>query len=501
MQTIGLTLLSIFMGLNVWAGNNAPANNNEKNKSAAPNIVLIVSDDHGQNDLGCYGNTAIKTPNLDKLSAQGARFTNAHCSSASCSASRSTILTGMYNHATAHYGHVHDYHHFSAYDNVKSLPVLLAELAGYKTARVGKYHVAPEKVFHFEEVIPANGRNAVEMANKCRDFIGKNKDNPFFLYFCTDDPHRGGGNVSDAPLAANYFGNKPGGYPGVTPVTFSPEETFVPPYLPATQECKEELAQYYQSVARMDQGFGRLFAHLKEFGVWDNTIVIYISDNGIAFEGAKTNQYQPGINLPCIVKTTDKSKNDVVVDAFISWTDLTPTILDYAGVLAEADKLVHCDVVVEEMENGELQGVGFHGRSFKPVLETGNSEGWTETFASHTFHEITMYYPMRTLISTDYKLIYNIAWQLPYPQASDLWSSSTWQSAVLSGNEMYGQKKIADIVQRPQFELYNLQEDPYEAHNLAYEPEYKEKLEQLKAKLKDYQKKTSDPWILKWERE
>ena len=94
-----------------------------------PNIILFVSDDHGTDALGCYGNPVVKTPNMDRLAAEGVRFTRAYCTSASCAASRSVILTGLYGHATSSYGHVHDYHHFSTYETVKSLPVAEMEVS------------------------------------------------------------------------------------------------------------------------------------------------------------------------------------------------------------------------------------------------------------------------------------------------------------------------------------------------------------------------------------
>ncbi len=100
--------------------------------SKKPNVVLYVSDDHGIDELGCYGNKVIKTPHLDDLAAEGVRFTNAFCTTASCSASRSVILSGMYNHANGQYGHQHGYHHFVSFDKIKSLPVLLNQ-AGYRT--------------------------------------------------------------------------------------------------------------------------------------------------------------------------------------------------------------------------------------------------------------------------------------------------------------------------------------------------------------------------------
>jgi N-sulfoglucosamine sulfohydrolase len=114
-----------------------------------PNIVLIVSDDHGTDALGCYGNPVIKTPALDALAKKGTRFTNAYCTAPGCSPSRSVILTGRHNHNNGMYGLEHSFHHFSSFDNVISLPVLLADNS-YRTARVGKFHIAPEEVYKWE---------------------------------------------------------------------------------------------------------------------------------------------------------------------------------------------------------------------------------------------------------------------------------------------------------------------------------------------------------------
>ena len=169
-----LKLLVYISILGIQLGCSSTAENNVKNRqSEKPNVILIVSDDHGTDDAGCYGNNAIKTPNLDYLASQGMRFTDAYCTSASCSASRSVILTGLYNHANGQYGHKHGYNHFSAHDHIMSLPVLLDDIAGYETARIGKYHVAPDKVFRFETILEADQRNPVAMADSCLDFIRK----------------------------------------------------------------------------------------------------------------------------------------------------------------------------------------------------------------------------------------------------------------------------------------------------------------------------------------
>ena len=141
--------------------------------AAGKNVVLVVADDHSP-DMGCYGNPVLKTPNLDALAAEGTRFVNAFCTTASCSASRSVILSGLHNHANGQYGHQHHFHKFSSYDNLASLPVYLTH-AGYRTARCGKYHVAPEPVYQFEREIPGPTRNGVAMAENCRAFISEGR--------------------------------------------------------------------------------------------------------------------------------------------------------------------------------------------------------------------------------------------------------------------------------------------------------------------------------------
>jgi N-sulfoglucosamine sulfohydrolase len=450
---------------------------------AAPrNVVLFVTDDQGQ-DAGCYGNPVLKTPNLDALAADGTRFTNSYCTTASCSPSRSVILTGLFNHANGQYGLEHAEHHFNSFSNVKSLPVML-EAVGYRTARVGKFHVGPESVYHFNKALPGGLRSPVEMADNCRQLIEAESDRPFFLYFCTGDPHRAGV-AKWLPHKPNSFGNlRPGeSYPGVEPVHYKPDDVIVPSFLPDTPTCRAELAQYYESISRVDTGLGHLIDILKSAGHYDDTLIVYISDNGIPFPGAKTSAYEPSLRLPCVVRKPDAKQRGVGSEAFISWVDITPTILDFAGVEPPGRRQLH-------------------GRSFLSILDQQKPEGWDEVYASHTFHEVTMYYPMRVVRSGKYKLIWNIAYPLPFPFASDLWGSATWQDSLGRGEEfVYGKRTIKNLVQRPQFELYDLDADPDEIHNLASDDAHHDELVKLKTKLREFQKRTNDPWILKWERE
>jgi N-sulfoglucosamine sulfohydrolase len=445
-----------------------------------PNVVLIVSDDHGL-DTGLYGNSAIRTPHLDELAADGVRFTNGFCTTASCAASRSVILTGVYNHANGTYGHTHAYHHFACFDDTVTLPALLNE-AGYRTARVGKMHYAPESLFPFQEGYPQGrfGRDDVQMSDACRDFV--REDKPFFLYWCSMNPHRGGGTLAAHPYKPDRFGNPEQPFPGDREQLFGDEDVAVPSYLPDIPEARAELAQYYQSVARLDRGIGRLVSILKDEGKYDNTVLLYISDNGAAFPGAKTTLYEPGMNLPLIVRSPLHEKRGATCGGLVTWADLTPSVLDFAGAYAKPE--------------------AFHGRSFRGIIDQESPPDWRdEAYASHTFHEVTNYYPMRVVRGKRYKLIWNIAHPLTYSYASDLWAAATWQGTLRRGLGTYGKRSVEAYLHRPRFELYDLQTDPDELHNLADKPEHSALVAQFSEKLRAFQKQTNDPWIHKWEYE
>jgi len=441
----------------------------------------MVADDHGL-DTGAHGNPSIETPHLDRLAREGVRFTNAFCTTASCAASRSVILTGQYNHANGTYGHTHGCHHFSCFDQVLTLPRLLRE-AGYRTARVGKQHYAPESLFPFEQGCPAGqfGRDDVRMSEACRDFV-KREGRPFFLYWCSMNPHRGGGVLPENPCKPDRFGNPSEDFPGDRERIFCEDEVRVPSYLPDSPETRAELAQYYQSVARLDRGIGRLLQILQDEGVYDDTVILYISDNGPAFHGAKTTLYEPGMNLPLVVKYPLCPRNNATCDGLVTWADITPTILDLAGALEDPGR--------------------FHGASFVEIMGKESPADWRqEVYAAHTFHEITNYYPMRVVRTHRYKLIWNIAHGLTYSSASDLWESATWQGTLRSGSGRYGARTLEAYLHRPRFELYDLKEDPLERVNLAFDQEHAGLVEEFCARIRAFQEKTRDPWLHKWEYE
>jgi N-sulfoglucosamine sulfohydrolase len=486
--------------------------------AAERNIIFWITDDESPT-LGCYGDPVAATPHIDALAGDGTVFRNAFATTASCSASRSVVMSGLHNHKNGQFGHQHHYHKFAAFDNVVSLalPRVLAN-AGYRTAQIGKYHVAPEEVFHFETYLKGNARNAVELVENCRKFLTDAQDKrPFFLYLGTADPHRGGGRdaTSKLDLKPDLFGNKPnkGAFPGVDEVFFDPAKVPVPYFLTDSPETREELAQYYQSCARIDQGVGRLVNLLKEAGLYDKTLIVFTSDHGMAFSGGKTTVYEPGLRVPFVVRNPYEPRRGVVSEAMISHIDIVPSLLDFAGGLDRETNgpkaWVNPDTFwtekgerLQENRDGGFKFRSYHGKSWLPILGDPDAEHWETVFASHTFHEIQMYYPMRVVRDKQYKLIWNIAHGLPYPFASDLWAASSWQGQYRQGMDApYGQKSVGEYIHRPRFELYDLEADPMERLNLAEDSQHAATLKRYQEKLKAFQQQMEDPWVMKWDYE
>jgi len=440
------------------------------------NVVLLISDDQGRDVVGAYGNAVIKTPHQDRLAAEGVRFTNAFATVASCSPSRATIFTGMYQHANGQYGLAHATHNQHTFDNVEGLPRLLAK-AGYRTAIIGKDHVKPLDVYGFRERIPGaqGNRGVAEMAAKAREIFAAKDERPFFLAIGYSDPHREGRGAERSGHGEwGGFGNDRK-YNGVESVKYQPSEVRVPAYLPDQPEVRRELAEYYEAVSRLDQGIGLVMKALRETGQLDNTLVIYLSDNGIPFAGAKTNLYDAGLHLPLIVRSPDQTRRGIVNNAMVSWVDIAPTILNWAGVPVPT---------------------GVSGRSFLPILEEENPAGRNTIFGSHTMHEVTMYYPMRAIRTREYKLIWNVAHELEYPHADDLWHSPTWQGILRRKDGRMGRRTVEAYLRRPQYELYDVRRDADEITNLAADPKHGPVLMELRARLRKMMEETKDPWVI-----
>ena len=474
--------------------------------AAERNVLFIITDDESPT-LGCYGDPVAVTPAIDAVARDGVIFRNAFATTASCSASRSVVMSGLHNHRNGQFGHQHHFHKFSSFHNVVklALPRVMAR-AGYRTGQIGKHHVAPETVYHYETTLKGNSRNAVQMAEASRKFLtDRDDERPFFLYFATSDPHRGGGKdqTSTRKLKPDLFGNRANrkSHDGINEVFYDPAKVTIPAFLPDTMESREELAQYYQSCSRIDQGVARLVQILKEADLYDKTLIIFTSDHGMAFAGGKTTVYEGGLRVPMVVRDPYQQKRGIESKALISHIDLTPTILDYGGGLNTTTNAPKNPInpnlfwkergeAIKENRNGNKPFDSYHGKSWLHCLGNPDEPHHETIFASHTFRD------------DQYKLIWNIAHPLPYPFASDLWAASSWQAQWALGKDApYGNKTVGQYVNRPQFELFDIRSDPDETTNLAQSPGHQDVLETYKAKLKKMQRNMEDPWIMKWDYE
>ncbi len=477
MRRLLIVLAVVFLGVSSFAQAAAAA-------ASQRNVVLIIADDLGL-DLGCYGNDWIKTPNLDALAGRGVRFTHAFTTVASCSPSRAAVLTGQYVHTNGQYGLAHAEHHQSTFDRVRSVPAILND-AGYRTGVVGKLHVTPPAGYPFTaDLQKVHSRNPKHMADRIGAFLageaggpGNGKEKPFFLLVGFSDPHRAG---SDFTSVNEQQRRQPGAGPA-----YDPARVKVPAHLPDQPEVRAELAGYAECVARLDRGVGLVMKAIEDAGRADDTLILFISDNGIPFPGAKTNLYEPGVRLPLIVASPDLKRRGGTCDAMTSWVDLAPTILDWAGVKAGG-----AGAPASEMP----------GRSLLPILEQEKPLGWDVVYGSHVFHQVTMYYPMRMIRTRRHKLILNLAHGLPFPFASDLHASATWQGVLKRNDPLFGRRATTAYVNRPRWELYDLEKDPGELTNLADDPASKPVLDGLQGRLRQWQEQTRDPWVVKYEHE
>lgn len=424
------------------------------------NILLLIADDLGRM-AGCYGARTIRTPNLDALAASGTRFDMAFTSTASCSASRSVIYSGLHTHETGQYGLQHDHHHFMTFDHVETAPALFNR-AGYLTGIIGKVHVGPEAVYPWAQREESDSRDVDWVAGRVRTFLAAAGEAPFFLTVGFIDPHR--------DLTRAGFGDPAGPDP-----VFAAEEVEVPPFLPDLPEVRQELANYYHAAARMDRGVGLILDALAAAGRAGDTLVCFLSDNGAPFLNSKTTLYDAGIHLPLLIRRPGAAAG-VANPNLVSFADLLPSFLDWAGIAAPPGPR--------------------RGRSLLPILEAGSLRpGWDRVFGSHTFHEITNYWPTRFLRTPRYKYHRNVAWQLPFPFSADLYGSLSWEGIRRRAPQMIGRRPVGAYVHRPAEELFDLDADPWEVMNLAADPGHAGLLVGFRAEMEAWQRATRDPWL------
>ena len=338
-----------------------------------PNILLIVSEDNGP-ELGCYGEPFVRTPVLDELAAGGVLFERAYVPQAGCSQSRAALLTGRYPHQNGQIGLAT--WKFRMYD--EQAPNLVRSLrdAGYRTGLVGKLHVNPASAFPFDfkAIASSNfGREDLSRyAEEARKFITAS-DEPFFLSVNFPDAHRPFlkqvGGVPARPLSGADV--KPLRYFGLD-----------------TAELRQQSADYYNCMERLDSQIGELLEVLRESGKWERTLIAYLGDHGADMLRGKRTSYEGGVRVPLILSWAGPWKGGARRAELVSSLDLMPTMLAAAG--AEP---------VAGLPGDSLLGlaVGRAKKKWRRYLYT--------EFHTHSAHN---YYPQRTVRDERFKLIHNL---------------------------------------------------------------------------------------------
>ena len=462
------------------------------------NVLVLIADDYGMQS-GTYGNKVCKTPNLDSLAQRSLIMEHGFTSVSSCSPSRSAILTGLPQHENGMYGLHHTVHHFQSFDGIQSLSWLLNKTGSIKTGIIGKKHVGPDYVYPFDFAYTEEnydltqvGRNITLMKELAHAFLDLYSKERFMLYIGFHDPHRCGLTLPEYGQFCEKFGDGSPGQgtiPDWHPVEYDPSEVEVPYFVPDTPAARSDIANMYKTISRLDQGVGLMMQALTEYGVLDNTLVIFTSDNGIPFPSGRTNLYDPGMVEPFLISSPlSTSTWGQKSNALVSTTDIVPTILDWFG-------LPFPNYTLPSRPNR----ITLHGKSLLPLLQEEPSwkEDWDEVYSSHNLHEITMYYPMRVLRTQQYKLIHNLNFRMPFAIDQDFFVSPTFQDLLnrtVKGEETHWYKKLDSYYYRDEWELFNLQSDPEELNNVAGDPNYASVLKTLQEKLRSWQHSTNDPW-------
>lgn len=429
-------------------------------------ILLITSEDNGL-ELSVYGDPVIHTPNLDRLAAEGMGFREGYITQAVCSPSRASILTGLYPHENGQLGLAT--HRFSMHRSFPTLPGLLKR-AGYRTGLVGKLHVLPEAAFPFDlwwndpERISFQHRDVKTTAEVAGRFM-RDGTAPFFLMVNYRDAH--------LPWLRQEF--------GLPARPFEPGEVRVPPAVGIdTPRLREQAANYYNCLSRLDTGIGMLLEELDRAGQRDHTLVIYLADHGPQFSRGKAAAYELAVKVPFMLRWPGAAPRGLVGGHLVSSVDILPTVLDAAGLAAPGPA---------------------EGRSLRP-LAFGEPVAWRshlfcEWNTSHPHPLPSLLYPQRTVRDARYKLIVTLL-----PDRNDPVEDYYTQQRLVKTGASQVEIDAADASVRAAYrawrrpaaeELYDLVRDPYEFHDLSSSPDHAPVRQSLASVLADWQRRTGDP--------
>ena len=427
--------------LPVWAAD-APAR---------PNILWLIAEDFGQH-LGCYGTREVWTPNLDKLAADGVRYTRFFTTAPVCSPSRSAFMTGMYQ--TTIGAHNHRSHRDDGYELPKGVRVLTDWLrdAGYFTANVRELPAACG--------FPGTGKTDWNFTYKGEPFDSAKwselkSHQPFYAQINFNETHRG----YHAPKRAD------------------PEKVAIPPWTPDHPIAREDWAKYLDSATELDRKVGLVLKQLEADGLADNTVVVFFGDNGQSHYRGKQFCYDEGLLVPLIIRWPAKIPKPSnfrpgnIDSRLLEATDLAPTMLDIAGTKKPA-RMEGRIILGKKTEKPRDYVFGARDRCDETVFR------------------------FRTVRDTRYRYIRNFTPERPFlqPNAYKARQYPVWRllPKLHEEGKLTPEQDVYCAPTMPEEELYDLQSDPYEIHNLAASSQHQATLIRLRKALENWIEATHD---------
>jgi N-sulfoglucosamine sulfohydrolase len=413
-----------------------------------PHVFVITCHDIGRH-LGCYGNESVRSPNLDRLAAEGARFEQAFCTAPQCSPSRASLATGRYPHSNGVMGLAHGGFDWDLNPGERHVAARLAEY-GYETHLFGRQHVTQDVdrlgFQHLHAQGSGHGQGtAREVGAAVEAFLHARRPKvPLYVEINFVEPHR----------PYDFGGVKPDSAAGV----------FVPAYLPQIPEAREEMAALQGAIHEVDQIIGRALDAMERVGLAQNALVIYSADHGLAMPRAKCTLYDPGIGIALIVRWPDGGvPAGLVVSELVSNVDVLPAILEAATFSIPA----------------EVQGY-----SFLALLRGEPHPACEVIYAEKTFH--SYYDPMRCVRTDRFKYIRNFETAFAVEVPGDVQLGPIFRSDP--GRYSFDRQQMV--------ELYDLFSDPLELHNLVGDAARANIRRELDQRLWQWMEETKDPLLL-----
>ncbi len=420
-----------------------------------PNIVVILADDLLRDELSCYGGSNVVTKNIDQLARQGMIFNHNFASEAISAPVRSSLYTGLYPVRNGTY-----YNHKAILSTTKTVNDYLPSL-GYRVARTGKQHTKPAKQFNFTELagfpkICTASKVAPTSTATIEQFMSKS-DDPFLLYVCSINPH--------APWTQGDSSK------------IDPDKIKLPKHMVNSPQMRKLYADYLAEVMVLDNEVALVREAIERVGKSDNTMILFLGENGSQFPGGKWSCWHAGVSSAMIAYYPPQIKAGVRTDAVVQYEDVLPTIIDIAG----GEPLEHLD-----------------GLSFKNVLH-GKKKKHRELayFIYNNNPEGTMY-SVRGVRDKNYTLIRNYHHLQEYKNKHIMGDgkrkvSVTWEAWLSSeGVDNRFEMLTQRYIKRPEFELYDNKKDPDQLHNLAQDKRYDKVKKQLLVELDKWMQSQGD---------